>query len=454
MTTPNSTQASPPEQVLAGPRPCTAPGCETTEERREPRTGYDSTIMSTATGYLPRLDTRESYIDHLEGFATPEGKEDEKNGRKRTRIKTYMLETAGGDHVVPEMDSLFADTVHLHRMDDTLYRVEDAAHDRRVVGLVEALNERHPVLYTTLPVTESDKWVRQTIDPNPWLDRLWLSSPILFELWSYVQRNTPTDRYVRLGFEHDAWYEAPSIHDRGDESLAEGREPSDQDEETPLSRIERRRSRVTLTEQLALLNTKLKPLMQLYDPLYSLVQLQIPGKDRGGHRLYHDGRATNWTDSFLEHRQVVSMVANLYRRLTDRAETRLWVDTTRVGHDGFSLTGAPVTIRFSSQLSEATFQRFVDLALRRRTSRFRIGGYITERGPTKVHLAAIDRHLWQPFLLEATSRHLQLVLPRGTCGNTIHRLVTNIQRYLDPRVDVWLGSESYRDTVAQSMAAP
>ncbi len=411
-------------------------------------------IMSTATGYLPRLDTRESYIDHLEGFTAPEGKEHDKNGSMRTRIKTYMLETASGDHVVPEIDSLFPDAVHLHRMDDTLYRVEDAAHDRKVVGLVEALDERHPVLYTTLPVSESDKWVRQRIDPNPWLDRLWLSSPILFELWTYVQRNTPTDRYVRLGFEHDAWYEAPSDHNSADEGLVEGKEPSDEDEETPLSRIERRRSRVSLTERLALLNTKLEPLMRLYDPLYSLVQLQIPGRERGGHRLYHDGRATNWTDSFLEHRATVRMVTKLYRRVTDRAEARLWVDTTQVGQDGFSLTGAPVTIRFSAQLSEPTFKRFVDLALRRRTSRFRLGGYITERGPTKVHLAGIDRHLWQPFLLEATSRQLLLVLPRGTCGNTIHRLVTNIQRYLDPRVDVWLGSETYRDTVAQSMSAP
>ncbi len=129
------------------------------------------------------------------------------------------------------------------------------------------------------------------------------------------------------------------------------------------------------------------------------------------------------------------------------------MDTTQVGEDGFSVSGAPLTIRFSEQLSEATFNRFVDLALRRRTSRFRIGGYVTRRGPTKVHLAGIDRHLWQPFLLEATSHHLLALLPQGTCGNTVHRLVTNVQRYLDPKVDVWLGSEKYEVAVAESMNA-
>ena len=84
----------------------------------------------------------------------------------------------------------------------------------------------------------------------------------------------------------------------------------------------------------------------------------------------------------------------LYRNVTALAEERLWVETTQVGEDGFSLSGAPLTILFNEPLSEATFNRFVELGLRRRTSRFRIGGYITRRGPTKVHLAAIDHHLW------------------------------------------------------------
>ena len=408
--------------------------------------------MSTDIGYLPRLESREDYVDHLEGFTIPEIGESEGGRSKRTRIKTYMLETARYGRTVPALDSLFPSDVYLHRLDDTLYRVEDVTLGGRVVGLIEALDDRYPVLYTTLPVAESNKWVGRAVDRNPWLDRLWLSSPILFELWKYVQRSTPTHRYVRLGFEHEAWYETPTDLDTTGEDMDDHEDTSGENEDSPVGWVERRRSTVTLTERLALLNTKLQPLMNLYDPLHSLVQLQIPGGERGGHRFYHDGRATNWSDSFTEHRATVHLVVRLYRNVTTHAEDRLWVDTTQVGEDGFSLTGAPVTIRFSEQLSEATFNRFVDLALRRRTSRFRIGGYVTRRGPTKVHLAGIDRHLWQPFLLEATSHHLLGVLPRGTCGNTIHRLVTNVQRYLDPKVDVWLGSERYEVAVAESMA--
>ena len=409
--------------------------------------------MSSDRGYLPVLESREEYFDLLEGFAPSQEEAPPSGALQRRRIKTYMLETSRQSHA-PQLQSLFSDAIGLGRVDDTLYRVHDAAHDGKVVGLLEALHDRYPVLYTALLVEESNKWIREAVDGNPWLDRLWLSSPILFELWKYVQRNTPPHRYVRLGFEHEAWYETPSDLEESGERPSDEGDLSDEGEDVPLNWIERRRSRVALTERLALLNTKLKRLMDLYDPLHSLVQLQIPGGERGGHRFYHDGQATNWSDSFLEHRATVGLVVKLYRAVTELAEERLWVDLTQVGEDGYSLTGAPVTIQFREPLSEATFNRFVALGLQRRTSRFRIGGYITRRGPTKVHLAGIDHHLWQPFLLEATNKHLICVLPRGTCGNTIHRLVTNVQRYLDPRVDVWLGSQRYGEAVAESMTAP
>ncbi len=400
---------------------------------------------------MPRLQSREAFVDHLEGYTEPTVAELRDGKLTRKLLKTYMLETARHDHATPELAALFPPHIQMHRLDDTLYRVEDATHEGRVVGLLEALEERHPVFYTTLAADDSHKWVRQVVDRNPWLDRLWLSSPILFELWKYVQRTTPAHRYVRLGFEHEAWYETAS--DLGDTDAAEVDDEEPADDEAAQGFVERRRSKVALTERLGVLQEKLPQFRDLYDPMHSLVQLQIPSGSRGGHLLYHDGHATNRSDSFVEHRAAVAQVLGLYRRITEHSEDQLWVDTTEVGEDGFTVKGAPVTIQFRQPLSEATFNRFVDLGLKRRTSRFRIGGYVTRRGPTKVHVAAIDRHLWQPFLLEVTSKQLVAVLPRGTCGNTIHRLVTNVQRLLDPSVDVWLGNERYETAVENSMLA-
>lgn len=411
--------------------------------------------MSDQPGYLPELRSREEFVDFLEGYALPTVDELENRLSSRKLVKTYMLETVRHGGTVEAVADAFPPRVRLEALDDRLFRVRDHAHGRRIVGLLELLDERHPVFYTTLAANESDKWVRQVVDRNPWLDRLWLSSAILYELWQYVQRTVPSHRYVKLGFDHEAWYE--SAEDPfGESSVDDGTDDADlgeAEDDTSRALIERRRSRISLTERLSILQDRLPQLVRLYDPLQSLVQLQLPSSGRGGHLLHFDGKATNRSESFVEHRATVGLVLSLYRRLTERAEDQLWVDTTEIGDDGLHINGAPISIRFSEPLSAPTFNRFVELALERRTSRFRIGGYVHRLGPTKVQVTAIDRHLWQPFLLEATSRQLLAILPRGTCGNTIHRMVTNVQRFVDPSVEVWLGAEKYESAVAASFRA-
>ncbi len=402
--------------------------------------------MTDDVGYLPRLERRSEFVDYLEGHPVFAAADIEHPDAGRKLVKTYMLETAGSNQQMPDLASRFAGRVHLHRLDDTLFRVEDAGHGGQVVGLIEELDERHPVFYTKMAVEHSDRWVRQTVDTSPWLDRLWLSSPILFELWRQVQATTPPQRYARLGFEHEARYEPIDGLDVGTEDDG----ADDADYETPHALAERRRSVVTLTESLSVLEEKLQRLIDSYDPLRSLVHLQMPAAGRGGHRLNYDGRATNRSDSFADHRATVRRVLALYRSVTEHAEARLWVDTTDAGHDGYKIRGSPLAIDFGEPLSEPLFSRFVELALERRTSRFRIGGFVTRRGPTKAHVVAVDRHLSQPFLLEATSQHLLAVLPHGTCGNTVHRLVTNVQRELAPTARAWLGSEPYEQAVADA----
>jgi len=402
--------------------------------------------MTDNVGYLPRLERRSEFVDYLEGHPVSAAADIEHPDAGRKLVKTYMLETAGSTQQMPDLAGRFAGRVHLHRLDDTLFRVEDAGHGGRVVGLVEELDDRHPVFYTKMAVEHSDRWVRQTVDTSPWLDRLWLSSPILFELWRQVQATTPSQRYARLGFEHEARYEPID----GLDASTEDDSADDADYETPHAFAERRRSVVKLTESLSVLEEKLQRLIDSYDPLRSLVHLQMPAAGRGGHRLNYDGRATNRSDSFADHRATVRRVLALYRSVTEHAEARLWVDTTDAGQDGYKIRGSPLVIEFGEPLSEPLFNRFVELALERRTSRFRIGGFVTRRGPTKAHVVAVDRHLWQPFLLEATSQHLLAVLPHGTCGNTVHRLVTNVQRELAPTARAWLGSEPYEQAVADA----
>ena len=129
-----------------------------------------------------------------------------------------------------------------------------------------------------------------------------------------------------------------------------------------------------------------------------------------------------------------------YDSATNRVEAAAWPGMAD-GQVGLRL-GAPLLIKFSEPLEPRAFNRWI-AALRRKTNRFRLWGTPLIRGPGKVHLYAVDNHLWQPLDLEITRNHVYALLPKGTCGNSVHRLVTNIQRFVQPKVSVFIGEHSY-----------
>ena len=88
-----------------------------------------------------------------------------------------------------------------------------------------------------------------------------------------------------------------------------------------------------------------------------------------------------------------------------------------------------------------------------RRGRFRLWGNPIHVGPSHIHVYGVDRHLWQPVYLEFTRRHVVAVLPKGTCGNTVHRLVTNVQRFVDPAVKAWIGDEEYATIIQRSFTS-
>ncbi len=404
--------------------------------------------MTTAEGLLPELGSRREYFDYLDGWSAGTVDALAEGQSPRALVKTYMLETVRDGHDPRALADRFPRSrVRLQPVDDeSLFEVHDLAAGG-IVGLIEVVNERHPVLYTQLPAAQSDAWVRRTVDASPWLDRLWLAAPTLSQLWEYVKASADPGRYTRMAFEHEAFYDRDDLMALPIDDEVDAAPNVLQAEDAP--QVERRTSRSMLVERIGVISESLERLAETYRPFHSLVQLQLPAAGRGGHVLYHDGKVTNRSDSFADHRQQVVFVTDVYRRLTEAAENLLWfsAEASSAG-GGFRLRGAPVFMRFSSPLSAATFERWLSAVFERRPNRFRLSGYVFRLAETKAHISAIDHHLWQPLLLEVSAHHLLAVLPAGTCGNTIHRLVTNVQRFLDPAVEAWLGEERYEDAVA------
>ena len=101
--------------------------------------------MAADTGYLPRLGSREEFVDYLEGYIDPAVAELQDGKLTRKLLKTYMLETARHSDATPDLAALFPPQVRLHRLDDALFRVEDTTHQGQVIGLLEALEERQSI---------------------------------------------------------------------------------------------------------------------------------------------------------------------------------------------------------------------------------------------------------------------------------------------------------------------
>lgn len=410
---------------------------------------------------LSNVTNREQALELLEGYV--EERKDELNQQKTHRplVKSYMLETVA-PHVStqPTLNAVFeALGLSLIPLDDTLFKILDK-NLNKTVGLLENLLARFPVIYTSDESKVMDPWVRKLVGSSPALDHLWISGRAFEELLQAVLRFSPGHRYGRLVFQYSNLFEGadsapanPQDEESEEQEPVGPEEPSDQvfeagDEEfVP----ERRATRFSVVDKLDVLKQKLPKMRELYNPLHAIAQLRFPARGPGGHDFFFHGKATNRSSSFADHRQHVRFVLQVYKRATEQTEQTAWQSQERTeistGSQVNLLVGAPVLLRFKEALSQQTFDKFISSTFRRKDGRFRLWGNPIHLGPRKVHVYGLDRHLWQPLFLEITDRQMVVIVPEGTCGNTVHRLVTNVQQFLDPGVDVWIGDRKYSDLI-------
>lgn len=401
---------------------------------------------------MPHLATREEYWKYFEGWQL-QAWDTDANAYRTPVVKSFLVETVGSRAKAPDPHEMLTQAgVSADRVDETLFRVTLKG-KTGVCALAEAVDSRFLVFYTTLPAQWARRWLRSLVNECPWLDRVWLSAPVFNRLWRYVHECYPKYRYVRLTFAYDARYEAETpdelIHSRVQADAND--DPLDQSLEMLR---ERRSSKCTLIDRVGEIETRLDGLRKVHRPFCSIVQLRVPAPGRGGHDFYFDGQVTNRSDNFTDHRTQLMFVLDLYRRSTEQAESILWTRLHSEPEPGGRLAeGAPILLKFEKRLPADVFRRWVDGIFGRRNNVFRLWGHPLNAGPDLVHVYGVDRHLWQRIYLEFAPDHLLAFLPEGTCGNTVHRLVTNVQRFVDPGVKAWVGDLPY-DVVVGATPAP
>ncbi len=394
---------------------------------------------------LRELRNRYEVIRYFDGYMSERFDELTEKKLKRPLVKSQLLELRDGQEAIPSVTTLLArHGVYVKQLDETMFLLTD--NDEGEIGFVEVLRPRILAVYSPLPSHRFDHWVRRLVFKDPDVDYVWLSGLTFNVLWELVTQLSPPGRYTRIVFTHDSIFAIDQPDPESDED-AEGR-----DDESEIT--ERRATSFRIVDRVGVIQDKLEKMQKIYAPLYAISQLRFPSQvGRGGHDFYGNGRVTHRGESFRDHRSHLLFVVKIYEELLKLTEQRAWYgiqESVNVPGGFRRLAGAPVTIRFREPLTQEVFNHWIRATFERSNNKFRLWGHPIRLGPTKVHVYGVDRHLWQPLFLELTAEGLLAILPNGTCGNTVHRLVTNIQRYLDPGAMAFIGDILYTDMVKES----
>jgi hypothetical protein len=402
---------------------------------------------------ISQISSRKEMIRFLDGYSLERKQELDERRTKRALVKTHMIEVLDGRPARNEdqYKELFGRRGwDLRPIEEGLFRVSDGV--GMPIGFLESVRPRIAALYSTMDAQPLSVCVRRLILGAPELDHVWLSGLTFNVLWNLVTRLSAPNRFAKIVFKHDSVFEVDQAQEvsEAEEDTMEAQEET----EDSANVVERRDARFQLVDRVSVVNAKLHQLQQLYSPLYAISQLRFPSPaGRGGHDFYDNGKVTNRSESFRDHRSHVLFVTRIYEQMLKRTEQQSWSSVTApVKHqcEFRKIVGAPLVVKFAEPLNASTFDQWIASTFDRSRNRFRLWGHPIRLGPTKVHVYGMDRHLCQPIFLELTARGCIAIIPRGTCGNTVHRLVTNIQRFLDPGAIVHLGDEPYDKLVQEA----
>lgn len=396
------------------------------------------------------INSREKMIRYLDGYSADRMEELDERKSKRPLVKSYMFEHVGSDNEQKDVTMVLNRLgVISEKIDDNLYRVSDIKEYKEYMGFLEILTPRYFVFYTIHYSDKTDRWVKNTVFNSPELDHVWLSGQTFNVLWEKIAQLSKPHRYVSIMFVHESIYDIDGYEEYETQDISSF-------EKNDITEIlERRQSKFKLVDRISVVQDKLSKLQSLYSPLYAISQLRFPSPaGRGGHDFYDNGKVTNRSSNFRDHRSHILYVLRIYDEMMNKTEKKAWyyVDKEKIAelNQFQKLVGAPVFIRFAEPLNKETFEHWIKSTFERANNRFRLWGNPIILGPRKVHVYGVDKHLWKPIFLELTDKHLIAIIPKGTCGNTIHRLICNIQRYIDPAAKAFIGDTEYKEIIQES----
>ena len=147
--------------------------------------------------------------------------------------------------------------------------------------------------------------------------------------------------------------------------------------------------------------------------------------------IKYDGKITARGTSFHSH---ITLITDLYRKYSGKireieSDYSISYD---VEEQRLSVRGDPINIVFKKPIGDMdVFCRHVFSS----ANPFRIWGVPVKLNNRHTRVSGFDLHVGKRIDFEITPDYMRVYLPAGSCGNSVIRIITNLQHYYDSLVD-------------------
>lgn len=340
-------------------------------------------------------------------------------GRRRpgiNAIKTYLLEFHPREEMTEDESlALLADTVA--KLGLQLQETEE----RRLLRLVgedmilyiDGFPSRFVAVFATAPVDAVDSLITK-IATNPFLDRAWLPAGLL-------QESVLSGRLYGFGV---------TFQDMIEQSDDELWPRSDADD---LSLAAYRR-RARLLAGILRDARELRSFLGLSKVSVLLMNEECSTADQFIiNDLYYDGKIVSRGTSYDQHNRFLYYVLDMY---THYLAT---IEQSRLAASDGNIVGRPITVKFQRPI--ARLEHLVENMFNG-TQPYRLWGIPDRTSEGCFEVYAVDLHpgsRQSAFQCQVTAEGIKLFIPSGACGNTVLRLLSNINRTVDAQATLYVG---------------
>lgn len=335
----------------------------------------------------------------------PEAEDLEVSGR--TMVKTYLIEAHRDRAAEP---NVVLDTVAeklgltIDATDDRdLYRV----HAKSLDLWCDTSLGRFWRLHTIALVQEAGRLVDQMVAASPLLDNVWLPPDYLESLAERTKSEMET-----FSLNHDRRPLHAASVESADLDYLSLRLWSSRAGET----LQRLRQAQVFPRGMSIRSVRLRAGDSTSDGNFCVAE------------YFHHGKVTVSGTSFDEHNRLLVHVLRDYRALVERIEDRYGIGIADPQGPLPLLRGEPIVIEMDWALADLEFAVGKMFSS---TDPFRLWGVPERIAEGHYRARAVDLHVGETLSFEITPRHVTLLLPKGTCGNTVVRFLGSLHYHVN-----------------------